>query len=89
MEHAAALAQYDELTPEDLPGRVADFASSHVVVASDNPEELASLEEVERRYVLRVLQATGGNKSLGAKVLGLARKTLYRKLEAYGQDGSF
>ena len=42
------------------------------------------MEEVERRYILRVLEAVGGNKTPAAQVLGLDRKTLYRKLERYG-----
>ena len=42
------------------------------------------MEEVERRYVLRVLQAVAGNKTLAAQVLGFDRRTLYRKLERYG-----
>jgi len=42
------------------------------------------LAEVERRYVLRVLEAVGGNKTSAAHVLGVTRKTLYRKLEEYG-----
>ncbi|MEW6269039.1 MAG: helix-turn-helix domain-containing protein, partial [Thermodesulfobacteriota bacterium] len=58
---------------------------SHVLVASDDPAELVPLEEVERRYILRVMEAVGGNKSQAAHVLGLGRKTLYRKLEAYGE----
>lgn len=83
MEHAVALATEARIMCADLPPRVADFASSHVVVASDDPRELASLEEVERRYILRVLEAVGGNKAQAARILGLGRKTLYRKLEAY------
>ena len=50
----------------------------------DDPSELAPLEEVERRYILRVLDAVGGNKSVAARVLGIERKTLYRKLERFG-----
>jgi hypothetical protein len=42
------------------------------------------MEEVEKRYILRVLEAVGGNKTLAAQVLGLDRKTLYRKLDRYG-----
>jgi two-component system response regulator HydG len=45
---------------------------------------LVPLEEIERRYILRVLDAVGGNKSLAAETLGLNRKTLYRKLAAWG-----
>ncbi len=41
------------------------------------------LEEVERRHILRVMDAVGGNKTLAARVLRLGRKTLYRKLAAY------
>jgi DNA-binding NtrC family response regulator len=42
------------------------------------------MEEVERRYILRVLEAVAGNKTAAARVLGIERKTLYRKLERYG-----
>jgi two-component system response regulator HydG len=41
------------------------------------------MDEVERRYISRVLEATGGNKTQAAKVLGFDRKTLYNKLERY------
>jgi two-component system response regulator HydG len=84
IESAVALTRYEELTVEDLPEKVRDHRSSHVLVAEDNPELLPSMEEVERRYVLRVLDAVQGNKALAARVLGFDRKTLYRKLERYG-----
>jgi two-component system response regulator AtoC len=42
------------------------------------------MDEVERRYVLRVLQAVSGNKREAARILGFDRKTLYRKLERFG-----
>jgi two-component system response regulator HydG len=45
-----------------------------------------SLAEVERRYILRVVEEAGGNKSLAAQILGITRKTLYRKLEEYGHS---
>ena len=53
------------------------------MLASDNPDDLVSLEEVERRYILRVLETVQGNKARAARILGLGRKTLYRKLESY------
>jgi two-component system response regulator HydG len=46
------------------------------------------LEEIERRYILKVLEASAGNKSLAAETLGLSRKTLYRKLAAWGLSSS-
>jgi two-component system response regulator HydG len=42
------------------------------------------MDELERRYILRVLSLVGGNKSRAAQVLGFDRRTLYRKLERYG-----
>ncbi len=42
------------------------------------------MEEVERRHIVRVLGAVGGNKSQAAQVLGFDRRTLYRKIERYG-----
>jgi two-component system, NtrC family, response regulator AtoC len=87
IEHAVALARYDQITPEDLPDKIRSYKSSHVLVAADDPSELVPMEEVERRYILRVLEAVGGNKTAAARVLGIERKTLYRKLERYGHTG--
>ena len=84
IERAVALARFEQLTADDLPDRIRDYKSSHVLVMADDPSELVPMEEVERRYVLRVLAAVGGNKTLAARVLGYDRKTLYRRLERYG-----
>jgi two-component system response regulator HydG len=84
IERAVALTQYSELTTEDLPEKIRRFERSHVLVTSNDPEELVSMEEVERRYVLRVMEAAGGNKARAARILGFDRKTLYAKLKAYG-----
>jgi two-component system response regulator HydG len=85
IERAIALTRHPEVQVEDLPETVRSFKRSHVLVAASDPSELVPLAEVERRYVLRVVEAAGGNKSLAAQILGITRKTLYRKLEEYGQ----
>jgi len=84
IERAVALARYDQITVADLPDKVQHHRPSYVVVAGDDPSELISLEEMERRYILRVLEAVAGNKTLAAQILKMGRKTLYRKLEHYG-----
>jgi two-component system response regulator HydG len=84
IERAIALTRFEELAVDDLPETIRAYKSSHVLVAGDDPSELVALEEVERRYILRVMEAVGGNKTLGSQVLGITRKTLYRKLEQYG-----
>ncbi|MBK9035580.1 MAG: sigma-54-dependent Fis family transcriptional regulator [Myxococcales bacterium] len=85
IERAVAMAQYDQLALEDLPPRVREHQRAQVVLASDDPTELAPLEAVERQHILRVLAAVGGNKKDAARILGVDRTTLYRKLDRYGE----
>jgi two-component system response regulator HydG len=87
IERALALARFEELTVEDLPPKVRDYKPSFVVVAADDPTDLVTMEEVERRYITRVMEAVGQNKTQAAKVLGFDRTTLYRKLERYKLAG--
>ncbi|HZF55212.1 MAG TPA: sigma-54 dependent transcriptional regulator [Polyangiaceae bacterium] len=84
IERAVALTQFEQITVEDLPDKVRNYRSNRLVVATEDPSELLTMEEVERRYILKVLQTVGGNKTLAAQVLGFDRRTLYRKLERYG-----
>lgn len=84
VERAVALARFEELVVEDLPEQIRQYKSSHVLVAADDPEQLVPLVEVERRYIQRVMEAVDGNKRQAARILGLDRTTLYRKLERYG-----
>jgi two-component system response regulator HydG len=88
MERAVALTRGEAVTIADLPEKIRNYRTSHVLVAATDPSELVPLEEVEKRYILRVLEAVGGNKTLAAQVLGLDRKTLYRKLDRYGSERS-
>ena len=50
----------------------------------ESPLELLTMEQVERRYILQVLQALNGSKTQAAISLGFDRRTLYRKLKDYG-----
>jgi two-component system, NtrC family, response regulator AtoC len=84
MERAAALAGGDNLEAIDLPLGVRQAASSHAPEAPSIAEEFVTLEELERHYILRVLSAVGGNRSVAAKMLGLDRSTLWRKLDRLG-----
>jgi len=84
IERAVALTAYDQIGVDDLPEKVRDHHPEQVLLSSPDPSELVSLEEIERRYILRVLEVLGGNKALAAQVLGVDRRTLYRKLERYG-----
>jgi two-component system response regulator HydG len=86
IERAAALADHDQILPEDLPERIQAYRKSDLLLVSDDPSTLVPLAVVEQRYVARVLEATAGNKTLAARILGVDRKTLYRKLGADSRD---
>jgi DNA-binding NtrC family response regulator len=86
IERAVVLTRYEKISVDDLPEKIRDYKTSHLLVGSDNPSELVPIQEVERRYILHVLKTVGGNKTLAARLLGLDRKTLYRKLQYYKVD---
>lgn len=85
---AAALC--DQIVrPEDLPERVRNHSQtasrpSPIITGQEEDEQvLLPLSEIERRHILRVLVRTGGNKQAAARILGIDRTTLQRKLERY------
>ena len=81
VERAVALAEGDIVTPEDLPPGMRDRKNQDRLTSA--LMQGMTLEELEREYIQRVLEAEGGNKTRAAQRLGLDRKTLYRKLEEY------
>lgn len=56
--------------------------------ANTDEEEIRDLDELERRQILRVLEETGGNKTRAAEMLGIQRRTLYKKLARMGREDS-
>ncbi len=84
MERAVALTRYDHIVVEDLPARVQDYGGTAVLFEDAGASELLSMDEIERRAIMRTLAALGGNKTLAARALGLDRRTLYRKIERHG-----
>ena len=80
IQRALVLGQGDRISPEDLPG---SLKRRNSVPAAD---DVRSLSEVEREQIIRVLRSVRGNKAAAARLLGLDRKTLYRKIDLYGLD---
>jgi DNA-binding NtrC family response regulator len=87
IERAVAFARGAVLTPEELPERVRTSGDTAALIARSCEENL-TLRELERKYILAMLRRTGGNKSRAAELLGLDRKTLYRKLVEYRAEGT-
>jgi len=66
-------------------GRIDDAAVRQSIELMDSRDHASdSLADTEAEQIRRVMAATNGNKSRAAKVLGIERKTLYRKLERMG-----
>src|SRR5262249_10628314 len=86
IERAATLASSVEIRADDLPPRIRDTAGT-VTTLSDASARRLSLRELERAYILEVVRQAGGNRSRAAELLGLDRKTLYRRLEEYREEG--
>jgi len=78
IERAVILTSHPIILPEDLPRKIFEEAKGAKILF---PEESLPLKEVEKRYVLKVLQETKGNKKKAAEILGIDRTTLYRILE--------
>ncbi len=85
IERGVALTRFEELTAEDLPEKLRRHDPRRTDEAALSVE-LPTMEEVERRHILRVLEAVKGNKTKAAQVLGFDRRTLYRKAERYGLE---
>jgi two-component system, NtrC family, response regulator AtoC len=84
IERAITLSQGALITNDDLPPRIRGQHSGKATppLSADDLAELfyglPSLDEIERRYILHVLDATGSNRKRTAEILGINRKTLYR-----------
>jgi len=86
VKHGAAIAIGPEIQQEDLPDELLRPRPPGARPAAD-PSALRSLAEVEREHLLRVLDACGGSQSEAARVLGIGRNTLWRKLREYSGAG--
>lgn len=80
IERAVALASSAILDVNDLPSEVA-FPTGHRLA---NHGEALPLEEMERRTILQAICETGGDRQAAARLLGIGKTTLYRKLKRYG-----
>jgi DNA-binding NtrC family response regulator len=88
IERAVALATTTQLRVEDLPARVRSRSNDVATTRDELPPRLVTLEELERDYIHHVLRVLGANKSMAARVLGIDRRTLYRRLEQFERDES-
>lgn len=83
-EACVAALDCEVLEPMHLRGVLAREGLEDVGVSTDSPDY--SLEAMERLHIARVLAASRGRRTTAAKLLGITRSTLYKKLAEYGLD---
>ena len=76
MGNACMMAEGNLIDIGDLPERLRAPLTSELGV----DDSFLSLEELQRRHILRVLEGVGGNKARAAEVLGIGRATIYQML---------
>ncbi|MGB8336351.1 MAG: sigma 54-interacting transcriptional regulator [Desulfobacterales bacterium] len=79
MEHAFVRCRQSVITAENLPSDFRLYCESHALPADISPED-------EAEAIRRALKQAGGNKTEAALLLGMSRRTIYRKLEKLGID---
>lgn len=82
IERAIALTPYPIITPEDLPETI----RTAPVQDQARARGWDTLQDMEKNYILRVLEAHHQDHGEAAAILGIHRKTLFRKLRQYGKD---
>jgi two-component system response regulator HydG len=87
IERAVALARLDHISAEDIPEKIASSRGSSLASMSGESDEILTLDELDRRYIDRAIKIVDGNMSRAASLLGLDRRTLYRRLARYGAVG--
>jgi len=86
IERAVVLASGTRIDVDDLPSEVAS-ATAGLAAAAWAPGDARTLADVEREYILAVLDANGGNRTKTAEQLAIAPATLYRKLAKFDVTG--
>jgi two-component system response regulator HydG len=81
IERAVAMCGNGPIEVEHLPKKIQEFQSTRIELNLENTAEMITLEEMEKRYVRQVLDSVRGNKTHAARVLGIDRRSLYRRLE--------
>jgi len=87
IERAVVLGRESTLTEDDLPREVRDAAALGTNAPTLSFSVGTPLSEIEMRVIRETLRQTKGDKRLAAKLLGIATRTIYRRLEAFGEAG--
>ncbi len=82
VQQTIVLTDRDLIEPEDLPAAIMLGGTDNTAATNDTP----SLREVQRRYVLSVMESVGGNRAQAARILHISERNLYRLLQRYARQ---
>jgi transcriptional regulator with PAS, ATPase and Fis domain len=82
IEHAVILCEGNQLRPAHIPQRIIEMKQS----PERKKEDFITLAELEKRHILDVLKATKGKKNEAARILGINRASLWRKLKQFQEE---
>jgi DNA-binding NtrC family response regulator len=76
------LEESDEITIDSLPDKIRNHSQQRRKIVMEKAQ--MTLEELEKEYLISVLEATGWQKKKASSILGINASTLYRKIQRYG-----
>jgi len=82
IERAVILEEGDEITVDSLPDKIRNHSQQRRKIVMEKAQ--MTLEELEKEYLISVLEATGWQKKKASSILGINASTLYRKIQRYG-----
>ncbi len=88
IERAVVLSKSDVITPSDLPENMRQDTREHVSLAGKfgSGTLKSALVNPERQLILEALEANGWNRQETARMLGINRTTLYKKMKRFDID---
>jgi DNA-binding NtrC family response regulator len=96
VERMVVMARGDRLTLKDVPADIRNAVVSSLHLERETPptedepaprgEQVLDIDANERNLIVRALQQTNGNRTEAARILGISRRTLHRKLHTYNLE---
>jgi two-component system response regulator HydG len=88
LERACAFTTGPMIHLGDLPAAISQLQGTNVSEAGTNPDKIMPMSELERQTILNAIAQLNGDKLKAARMLGIGKTTLYRKLKEYSTHSS-
>jgi len=85
IERGVILSENKLISERELPREISDVSPDARENTPERESAFLPLSEMEKRYILKVFRHAESNRIKASEILGISRKTLYRKLKSYGE----